>query len=127
MGPQSSFTKRADHPVVHIAFEDAESYAQWAGLALPTEAEWEVAARGGLNQAAYTWGNEPEPPDQKLANYWHGEFPYRPETGYGATNRSAAIRPTATACSTWRATYGNGPPTGTPRPEKAILLRLGQL
>jgi formylglycine-generating enzyme len=84
-GPRSSYRGREDHPVVHIAFEDAEAYANWAGRALPTEAEWETAARGGLNAASYTWGNEPEPPGQRLANYWHGEFPHLPDTGYGHT------------------------------------------
>ncbi len=58
VGPHSSIAKRADHPVVHVAYEDAESYAQWAGLALPTEAEWEIAARGGLVGATYTWGDD---------------------------------------------------------------------
>ena len=85
VGPHSSIAKRADHPVVHVAYEDAESYAQWAGLALPTEAEWEIAARGGLDAATYTWGDEPEQPGQRLANYWHGDFPWRPDPGYGRT------------------------------------------
>ena len=85
VGPHSSIDKRADHPVVHVAYEDAEPMRQWAGLALPTEAEWEVAARGGLDAATYTWGDEPEQPGQRLANYWHGEFPWRPEPGYGRT------------------------------------------
>lgn len=85
VGPHSSIANRADHPVVHVAYEDAESYAQWAGLALPTEAEWEAAARGGLDAAAYTWGDEPERPGQRLANYWHGDFPWRPDPGYGRT------------------------------------------
>lgn len=84
-GPRSSIDRRADHPVVHVAHADAEAYAAWAGLTLPTEAEWEVAARGGFAAADYTWGDEPEQPGQRLANFWHGEFPWRPEPGYGRT------------------------------------------
>ena len=61
-GPASSLDGREDHPVVHVAFEDAERYAAWAGKSLPTEAQWELAARGGLDGATYTWGDEPEPP-----------------------------------------------------------------
>ena len=85
LGPASSIDKRAEHPVVHVAYEDAEAYAAWAGLALPTEAEWEIAARGGLEQTDYTWGSEPEKPGHRMANYWHGDFPWRPEPGYGRT------------------------------------------
>jgi formylglycine-generating enzyme required for sulfatase activity len=84
-GPGSSTEGREQHPVVHVAYEDAAAYAAWAGLRLPTEAEWERAARGDLDHAAYTWGDEPEAAGERRANYWHGDFPWRPEPGYGTT------------------------------------------
>jgi sulfatase modifying factor 1 len=92
-GPRSSTKGRDRHPVVHVAFDDAAAYAEWANLAMPTETQWEVAARGGLDGRPYTWGDEPETPGAKLANYWHGEFPYLPDTGYGTTQPVGSFAP----------------------------------
>lgn len=86
-GPGSDWRNRADHPVVHVAFEDAEAYAAWAGKALPSEAEFECAARSGLENTEFAWGDVLVPGGRHMANIWQGEFPYRnvAEDGFAGT------------------------------------------
>ncbi len=87
-GPNTSLEGLEQHPVVQIAYSDAEAYAKWAGKTLPTEAEWEFAARGGLEDAEYAWGNELKPEGKLMANFWQGEFPWQnlAEDGFEVTS-----------------------------------------
>ena len=96
-GPQSSLQGLWHHPVVHVAFEDAAAYAKWAGKELPTEAEWELAARGGLDDAEFAWGDELAPNGELRANTWQGEFPWQNTNDDGYE---------------WTAPVGSFPPNG---------------
>ena len=92
LGPDSSIEDKMDHPVVHVAYEDAQAYAEWAGKRLPTEAEWERAARGGLEEKQFVWGDE-HVPGQMMANTWQGEFPHENDLldGYERTSPVGAF------------------------------------
>jgi sulfatase modifying factor 1 len=129
-GTGSTVGGREYHPVTHVAYADAEAYAAWAGKSLPTEAEWEYAARGGLEQATYTWGDQPAPNGRPMANTWQGEFPWQnlladgyegtspverfPANGFGLYDMAGNVWEWTTD---WYdpATPGNGSPCCAPR------------
>jgi formylglycine-generating enzyme required for sulfatase activity len=92
-GPESSLEGKWNHPVVHVAWEDVEAYSNWCGKEIPTEAEWEFAARGGMEGKTYEWGDEEMPQGKMMANFWKGQFPwqnFKPH-GYEGTSPAGAF------------------------------------
>lgn len=138
-GPGSTIGSRQNHPVVHISWNDAQTYCAWAGARLPTEAEWEYAARGGLERARYPWGNELTPGGKHRCNIWQGTFPRlnTADDGWLSTAPVTAFSPNGFGlynvagnvwewCAdwfseTWHATAARDNPTGPPQGDRRVM------
>ncbi len=92
-GPGSALAGREEHPVVHVAYEDAAAYAEWAGARAPDRGRVGAGRARRARRRRYIWGDEPEPAGARLANYWHGDFPWRAEPGYGTTAPVGSFAP----------------------------------
>ncbi len=138
-GPGSAIDSRAEYPVVHVSWNDAAQFCEWSGTRLPTEAEWEYAARGGLVQKLYPWGDRLRPEGKHLCNIWQGEFPYNDtgEDGFTGTNPVDAFPPNGFGlysvtgntwewCSDWfnttfHATAAKNDPQGPPSGQARVM------
>jgi formylglycine-generating enzyme len=142
-GPGTGVSHHSEHPVTHVALEDAEAYAAWAGKELPTEAEWEYAARGGLDGAIYAWGDEFTPGGQLMANTWQGEFPWQnlvldgyeatspagsfPANGYGLADMTGNVWEWTSDYYIPRHAAGAGPACCVPRNPRATSAELSKV